>query len=87
MGYESEEVGGCGTTVGGVAGSRWRSTMIVFWGAVVFLVVWLVRGRASEQAGSGSERPSALEILDERFARGEINREEYEARRSVLSSR
>lgn len=61
--------------------------MIVFWGAVVFLVVWLVRGRASEQAGSGSERPSALEILDERFARGEINREEYEARRSVLSSR
>lgn len=60
--------------------------MILFWAAVVALVVLLVRwlaglGPAREQRPYKS---SAIEILEERFARGEIGREEFEDRRRVL---
>ena len=62
--------------------------MIVFWGAIIVLVVllvrWLIRGDASDQRGPASH-PTALEVLQERFAKGEIDREEYEERRRILS--
>lgn len=56
-------------------------TFLVFWGAVIALVVWLVRSTST----SGT-RPSAPadEVLAERFARGEIDEEEYRRRRDVL---
>jgi putative membrane protein len=50
--------------------------------AVVFGIVWLMRGV------SGSERrentDSGLATLKERFARGEIDRTEFEDRRKAL---
>ncbi len=49
---------------------------------IVVLVRWL--GRSS---GAPSVRlRSAREILDERFAKGEIQREEYEERRKALGA-
>lgn len=61
--------------------------MILFWAAVITLVVLLVRwlsgaGIAREQRPA---RSTAIDILEERFARGEINREEFEERRRVLT--
>ena len=35
--------------------------------------------------GTGSKSGSALHILEERFARGEIDRDEFEERRKALS--
>jgi len=59
--------------------------MVAFWAGVIVLVIWLVRGGTFQQARRGStKRPSALDILDERFVRGEIDREEYESRRAAL---
>ena len=59
--------------------------MSAFWAGVIALVIWLVRGGAFQQARRGDpKRPSALDILDERFVRGEIDREEYESRRAAL---
>jgi len=55
--------------------------MLLFWGAVVALVVWLVRGRAS--AADGAEEPQR--ILDRRLASGEITPQEYEERRQILA--
>ena len=58
--------------------------MLVFWGAVIGLLVMLVRYLA---AGETSARPSGespREILDRRFATGEIGKDEYEARRKAL---
>lgn len=56
--------------------------------AVVALIVWGVSpaGRAFWARGGqdGGER-SALRTLEERFARGEIDREEFERGREVLS--
>lgn len=42
------------------------------------------RGTGSN-AGDASE--SALDVLDKRFARGEIGKEEYEEKRSVITRR
>jgi putative membrane protein len=58
--------------------------MILLIGALTAVVVFLVRGVSPGSAGR-SERPrDAREILDERFARGEISEEEYRTRRRVL---
>lgn len=66
--------------------------MILFWGGLIALAVVVVRGftRAGSQA-SGGELPwkgssSALEILKERYARGEINKAEYEEMRRDIST-
>ncbi len=55
--------------------------MLLFWAGIVLLVVWTVR------ASSGSEPAPdrALDILEQRFARGEIDVAEFEERRRTLS--
>lgn len=60
--------------------------MVVALLVVVALVVWLVRttapGRASEAAPPVPETPQ--QILDRRFAAGELTPAEYEERRALL---
>jgi len=64
---------------GGWLGPLW---MLLFWGGVVVLIVWAVR---SGSPGSGTRpRSRALEILEERYARGEIDHDEFVARRDEL---
>ena len=61
--------------------------MILFWGAVILMIVLAVRwlgGRSSQGAGSQLPEKRALDILQERFARGEIEKEEFEERRRTL---
>jgi len=43
---------------------------------VIALVAWAVRGPLTTQTPAPS-RPPARQVLDERYARGEITREEY----------
>ena len=59
-------------------------SMVAFWSLVVFGGIALLRsGRDSRGDGTAHEaRPE--QILDERFARGEIDVEEYHARQDVL---
>lgn len=65
-------------------------SFLVFWGGLIALIVWAIRrtepGSRGEAGppGSDGQRPDPLSILEERFARGEIDAEELEARRSVL---
>ena len=58
-------------------------SMIAFWALVVFAVVAIFRA-GREDGSSGPARRDPLEILDERFARGEIDETEYRARAEVL---
>ncbi len=63
-------------------GSGWMLLwMALFWAGTILLIIWGVRQitRSSRQDGS-----RALEILEERYARGEIDREEFESRRHDL---
>ncbi|MGL3808140.1 SHOCT domain-containing protein [Paeniglutamicibacter sp. R2-26] len=63
-------------------------TMLFFWGGVVTVVILLVRGRGSEGPGHsgryGASHDEAERILNERFARGEIDETEFTARRETL---
>lgn len=60
--------------------------MIVFIAVVVVVVVLLVRWLGSPSHGSAhhSQTRAPLDILKERFAKGEIDKEEFEERRRVL---
>ncbi len=54
----------------------------------VVVVVWAI-SRSSKKQGSPGGQPakdSALEILRERYARGEVTREEFEAMRRDLGA-
>ena len=57
--------------------------MILVWVVIIALVVVPVRGLAGGSTGSSGTK-SARQLLDERFARGEIDRKEYEERRRLL---
>jgi putative membrane protein len=63
--------------------------MLVFWSAVIALVVLAIRaltggGRASETGRNTPWAEDPLEILKSRYARGEIDREEYLQKREDL---
>jgi putative membrane protein len=61
--------------------------MIIFWGLVIFGVVWLVRTLTDHRpagAGRGGE-PTALEVLDRKLAEGAISVEDYRERRRLLT--
>ncbi len=64
--------------------------MLLFWGALLALVVGgaalVFRQTTGTCPPGGQRRPTARQVLDERFARGEISREEYEAIRARLES-
>ena len=59
--------------------------MIAVIAAIVAVVVLLVRWLGPSAAPHGPAAKTPLDILEERFARGEIDAEEFEARRRVLS--
>ena len=61
---------------------------LLFWGGLLALIVWAVMrispgGRGGSTPDGGGPR-SAEDTLKERFARGEIDDEEYEQRLGVL---
>ncbi len=58
--------------------------MVLFWGSVIALIVWAVQGGARGEASrpqppqSTGARQTPLDIAKERYARGEISRQEFE---------
>jgi putative membrane protein len=71
-------------------GGWWMALwMLLFWGGVILLVVWGVRALSDGGHGlrRGEDGSRVLHILEERFARGEIDRDEFEQRRSTLEGR
>lgn len=72
----------------GMGGGGWAVmilVMAVFWTLVVLAVIALFRGsRNTGATPTSAGRPDAMAILEERFARGEIDAGEYEARRAAL---
>ncbi|MGZ4680944.1 MAG: SHOCT domain-containing protein [Acidimicrobiales bacterium] len=72
---------------GGIGWGGWVAMvvmMVVFWGAIAWVVVTLIRHSGQRAEASRPAGSNPLEILDERFARGEIDDEEYQRRRAVL---
>jgi putative membrane protein len=78
--YEMEEHGMMGPWMMTGFGGWW--TMGIFWLVVVGLIVWLVvyltRSHSTATTSSIGGDVKALDILKTRYARGEIDKKEYE---------
>ena len=57
--------------------------MVIFWGGLIALIVWGI-ARWTRRDDSGQKRNS-LDIARERYARGDISREEFEQLKKDLS--
>ena len=78
----------------GDVGAGWMvlmmALMVLFWGAIIFGVVWFIRGANRGEAppdGTAGSKESPVETLERRFAEGAITPEDYRARREVLVGR
>jgi len=78
---------------GWLVGSLMMLGTLLFWAVLIALVIWAVRrfvpgGWTGAPSGTPPPGPPrAREVLDERFARGEIDEEEYRRRRTLLDER
>ncbi len=59
--------------------------MVLFWGLIILGVVYLVKIILGGGSTEEKKNESAQEILEKRFARGEILKEEFENAMEVLN--
>lgn len=62
--------------------------MLLFLGALVALVFFIIRSSTNNQSSGGQSggRNDALEILKQRYARGDISKAEYDEMRRELAT-
>lgn len=64
---------------------------ILFWLVLILVVVaaakYLFSGNVRAKSGGGDPSSTALSVLEERYARGEINRDEYLQKRDDIGQR
>lgn len=57
--------------------------MLLFWGVLIIGLVALIRWLVNSEQNKNQEK-SALDILKERYAKGEIDRKEFEDKKKDL---
>ncbi|MEK6664073.1 MAG: SHOCT domain-containing protein [Pseudomonadota bacterium] len=78
-------MGGMGTFGVWTPGFGWLF-MLLFWALLILGIFALIKWLAGEASSRGTPaQKSALQILEERYARGEIEREEFEQKKRDLS--
>ena len=60
--------------------------MILWWGVIIAGIVALVKWIASQSHDARDEKKSALDIVQERYAKGEIDKKEFEEKKKALAS-
>jgi len=66
----------------------WNIIMVVFWIAVIVGIIFVIRWFVISTGTSGRAtkmEDSALEILKKRYARGEIDKEEFEEKKKDIA--
>jgi putative membrane protein len=58
--------------------------MGLFWAAIVVTIVWGIRQFRPRDVSTPGGSTSAMRVLEERFARGEIDADEFQRRREIL---
>ena len=59
--------------------------MIVFWGAIIALIVWVVIRLSRREDTTSSSKVSALDTAKERYAKGEITKAEFDQIKKDIS--
>ena len=60
---------------------------LLFWLVIIFLIVWGVKQLAGRSHNSNqlTRKDNALEILRERYAKGEIDKQEFETKKRDIT--
>ena len=77
--YNGYEGWGIGNMMGWFGGGI---MMVAFWVLLIALIVWVIREIGGKNSRSNS---NALEILKERYAKGEIDKKEFEEKKKDLT--
>ena len=59
----------------------------LIWLLVIVGIVFMVRGSGARPPWTGGGRETGIEVLERRFAEGELSLEQYRERRSVLEEK
>jgi len=71
----------------GIGGGNWLAMilmMIIFWGLIVAAVVFVVRHFSHPHHAGSPVSDSAIETLKMRFAKGEMDEDEFQRRLKLL---
>jgi len=80
--------GGYGSGGYGMMGIAGMGMHLIFWIGAILLVIYLFRRNASHVHNTSiGKNNAAMDILRERYARGEIDSEEYQSRKRDLESK
>jgi putative membrane protein len=69
------------------AGGWWILSGPLFWLVLIVGIVFLLRARGGGSPWPGGGRETGIDVLERRFAAGELSLEEYRERRSVLEEK
>jgi putative membrane protein len=69
------------------AGGWWILPGPLFWLLLIVGIVLLVRGRSGGPSRADGPRETGIDVLERRFAEGELSLEQYRERRSVLEEK
>ena len=59
--------------------------MWLFWIFLVIVIVWAVKTATGNSSSPPEKQKSVIDILKERYARGEIDQQEFEQKRKHLA--
>jgi putative membrane protein len=75
------------TSLMAFGGGWWILSGPLFWLLLIVGIVLLVRGRSGRSPWTGGGGETGIDVLERRFAEGELSLEQYRERRSVLEEK
>ncbi|MCY7326642.1 MAG: SHOCT domain-containing protein [Microbacteriaceae bacterium] len=86
MGWDNDMMGWYNDGIGWGGWIAMTVMMVAVWGLVIFAVVAIFRSTSIRSTGPAETAAprDPMRTLDERFARGEIDAEEYHSRQAIL---